>query len=307
MSRLICIAVVLILTVLVSSCGKSPNKPSSTQKDFSEKRAHAVERLLANHLSNGGWVASVTDGELKQDGEALIWSSLAMGHLDCPTGDRIEAALIKPILESGDLQRMDPLGASWENRPLNFDGMSGWFYGVAKRWTRCRSAPLLSAWQAQFSAIDSRGGYLHRAVNVKLPPHWDTTAKAISWAMGVGSMPAQREIDLLTFEAGAWAQAVVTSKAACYRIHLGWLHLATLRDLGFALSPTVFCDAVKKVDMPLERHWCGYRGLEQYVDGFKFNEWDYRHQRCGDWESPDGNGDDTPGIDVIVAIDELTR
>lgn len=296
----------LFMSLLVSGLGCSKHSdPKPSESDHSAARASAVERLMTRHLSNGGWIGNIVDGSLTQDGEALIWSSIAMGHFDCPTGDVIEAALRAPIERTGDLDRMDPVLDSWKDRPLNFDGLAGWYYGVARRWVRCKTAPLKAAWIKQSEAIASRNGKIHRLVDVKLPPHFDTTPKAISWAMGLGSAPDQREIDLMTFEVGSWAQATVSAKAACYRIHLGYLHLSTLRYLGFRVTPTVFCDAVKKVDMPLERHWCGYSGLEDYVSNFQYDLWDYRHQRCGDWETPDGGGEETPALDLITGIDAL--
>ncbi len=56
------------------------------------------------------------------------------------------------------------------------------------------------------------------------------------------------------------------------------------------------------VDIPLIDHKCGRGDLKGWIDAFKFNEWEYRHQRSGKWEQPDGDGDETPGLDLITAI-----
>jgi len=64
-----------------------------------------------------------------------------------------------------------------------------------------------------------------------------------------------------------------------------------------------FCGAAKAADMPTVDHWCSHKDIGEYIDSFEYNQWEYRHQRSGAWETPDGKeGLETPGLDLLVAL-----
>ena len=131
---------------------------------------------------------------------------------------------------------------------------------------------------------------------------------------GLGPKPSKESLKVAAASAATWAAGVVASKSACYRIHLAYLNLKALENLGLPSGRGAFCKATGKlgkpeetaIGMPLIDHWCGRDGLTEWLDDFKPNVWEYRFQRC-EWEKPDGRSYETPGLDYLVAYSELFK
>lgn len=78
--------------------------------------------------------------------------------------------------------------------------------------------------------------------------------------------------------------------------------LQGLEYLSYPIDGASFCDAAKGARIADLEHWCGREGLGEFIQAFKFDEWEYRFQRAT-WETPDGKHNlYTPGLDLIRAI-----
>ncbi len=91
-------------------------------------------------------------------------------------------------------------------------------------------------------------------------------------------------------------------------MNLGFLTLETLEDLGDDISNSGrndFCAATRGVQIATVDEWCGRGGLKDWISNFQFDRYEYAFQRSGSWESPDGNGDKTPALDLLVAMRQV--
>ncbi len=148
---------------------------------------------------------------------------------------------------------------------------------------------------------DEHDGLLNAKADTRLHAGFDRLPRVAAGSTG-------ENVSSLLAQVVAWAAAVNASHAAAFRINLGLLIIETLEDAGYAIPGLYrdgFCQATRGVDIPTVDHWCGRGGLPEFVRDFKYNEWEYRHQRSGSWESPDGGGIETPALDFLVGVDRL--
>ena len=104
-----------------------------------------------------------------------------------------------------------------------------------------------------------------------------------------------------------WAAATLATHAACYRVHLAYRALRTLETLGESVSEQGkerFCAATADAGLANVDWWCRRGDFAPFLAGFVPNAWQYRFQRCTAWEAADGNGDQTPPVDLAEAYFE---
>jgi hypothetical protein len=278
----------IICCLLLFGCAKKePPKVEPTSEE-SATFHEASTRLLAM-TSPAGWVVSRwDDGSIEHTGDSLLWTGMAMGALSCDDGVEPERALLD-MLSSGEVYRHPS-----KPKPVSMDGQLGMFWGIAQRVRRCPETA--ARWADALS----------RYVPENVPQPFLKLLSAVSAEVGLGSPP--RELASLADAVNGWALAVVTSKAAAYRIHLGLLSYETLEAAGVSLpfgAREKFCLVTKGVDMPTVDHFCGRGALKAWADNFTYDSYEYRHQRAK-WEDADGKlGLHTPALDLIVAMREL--
>ncbi len=275
----------LLLTSLLSFGCKPAAKPepiASNPITF----ATAAERMLA--MSDGGWIVSRgTSGEIQHQGDSLIWTSLAMGALDCVSAMGPESSLLAMIdVTGGRLWRHPSLPGEW-----SLDGAIGFYAGVLEHVARCPGT----------KADWARAVRFHAESKPELPPRFQTLLDVTQALLGNGPMPSDTDRGLLAAECVGWAVAAVSQHSAGFRLHLCYL---TLKSMDAPKGREAFCSAVEAAKMPLLEQFCGRPGLSSWVDGFGYNIYEYKHQRA-DWEDPDGNGIETPGLDYLVALRAL--
>lgn len=307
----------LFISLLLIGCG-------SVENPFEKQPEEELERVefdsayarLVHDFTVDGYIVSREDGEPEHTGEAILWAGIAAGALPCDKANRFIHFLAKMSTDNGGyFERWSPLGEKYEDRPINFDGMSGVYFGFAGYLSRCGSNPaIVDAWGMHRAYLEENEGRLHPNIEETYPKAFDSVLQSIDYKLGLrGSEPSKDALTLVSATASGWAAATVASKEACYRIHLGYLQLKALDMLGTPTGRTSFCKATGKlgnpretaIDIPLIDHYCGRQGLEQYLDDFEFDRWEMRHQRCGLWETPDGNGDETPGLDYLIGYSEF--
>ena len=100
------------------------------------------------------------------------------------------------------------------------------------------------------------------------------------------------------------SSAVVESKQPCFRVHLAWLYMAFLNDADVMLESAYngFCYATEKAGLPIIDHWCERIDIDKWINNFEYNVYEYAHQRCPAWETPDAGSLAVPGLDLIFAI-----
>ncbi len=235
-------------------------------------------------LDNGWVVSRFTDGTMRDQGDSLIFTGIAMGALDCARGAVPEAALIKMLDEKhGGVYRHPTIPNEY-----TLDGLLGLWWGVQERTRRCPES--VPTWQAHLKDHE-------RAVKVE--PFFSYALETVMARLGLSSNPTPTERGVLGSEVGGWAVTVVEQRAAAYRLHLGFL---TLSIVNAPQGKQTYCEAVTDAKIPLIEQFCGRAGLSDWISGFAYNRYVYQFQR-GAWESPDGvDGLNTPALDLIMAL-----
>lgn len=299
------------LTALLTleSCGLKP-KPNivDSNEAIIQKYAEAINRL-PRFLSDGIWVVSLTpNGNITNEGDGLIFSGLAMAALPCDgIGRQVSEGLAKAITDSGgQLYRHPTL-----RDKISLDGALGLYRGVLHRVLMCGDG---STWnipiKLHYDYVKSHDYRMNDASEALLEMEFDFILDALAARMGLREAPSTARSAILIAEVTEWARIVLAAKAGCYRVHLGYQVVRMLDELGFEpnkLQRSLFCGAATGGDLPLSDHYCGMGLLLQFIEQFKYNEWEYRHQRCGTFETPDAQGWETPGLDLILAIKEAYK
>jgi hypothetical protein len=277
---------------LVAGCGRAdePGRAEPTDEARAEFDA-AQDRALG--MSDGGRIVSRTpDGALQHTGDSQMMSGLGMAFMDCAHGKVVEDALVSDAGETGGELARHP---SERHRPATVDQALGVWAGIASRLRR--GCPGVERWATVGSLKPFRGeddgfGYLRRLLLHRL---------------GTGSKPNALERQAFETAMSGWPAPVLAKRAACYRVHLAFRGLRTMQVLGESVSDgakAVFCKATDGAGLTNIDHWCGRGDYAAFLAGFVPNRWEYQFQRCQAWESPDGDGDETPGIDHLEALFE---
>jgi hypothetical protein len=295
----------LLTLLFLVSCGsgKQPEKeiPSLAIR---AKYSVAVKRLADKFLEGGWVVARDINGNPEHVGEGLLWTGLWLAAAPCDDSALSDQMLREVIAAlDGALVRYLPLGEYEGGREVTLDGALGLYRGVAERIERCGGgtlwAPVIAAHLKYIEEHDQKFNANSKAT---LDREFTYVLDLLGYRLGVRGKPSTDRLRLLGGQVSAWAAAVVANKAAAYRVHLGFLTLDSAEVMGEKVDWFSFCAASNGVDIPLIDNKCGRGDLKGWIEQFRFNEWEYRHQRSGKWEQPDGHGDETPGLDLITAI-----
>jgi hypothetical protein len=301
---------ILSIAVLLG-CAKAPDadEPEPASPTIAERFADAQDRLASEFIENGWVVSRGTNGEPEHQGDALIWTGLWLGAADCAAALPSELMLRDMIRRhQGALVRYEPLGEYAGGREATLDGALGLYRGIAERVTRCPETrpEWLDIVALHYSYMEASGGHLNPNSDARVIPEFTYVLARLLDHVSGGD-PLHRDgdrVDRLGVQSAAWAMGVAATHAAAFRVHLALLALQTLElsgeDIGRARD--ALCAVTPGMDLPTLDHWCGRGDLAAWVDGFEYDSWEFRHQRAGAWESPDGDGDRTPGLDFLVAI-----
>lgn len=299
--------ILLIFLVLIGCTHQKPD-PSEPGENFDPKPLYDyyVDRL--DDFQEDGWIVSrKEDGSPEHQGDSLLWTGLAIGSLPCDEASDYAERMQDMIKENGGaLVRFQPLGEYENGREISFDGATGLYYGILSHLLACNSVGDWDlVWPIHTDYLSRNYGYLHPNVRVAVEPEFTVLPDMISHLLGRRGRPDSDRIRALEAEATAWVYAVKVAKEPCFRIHLSWLYMKALektKELS-ARGKHLWCVASEGTDIPLVDHWCGRYPISDWK--FTENEWEYRHQRCGGWETPDGDGIKTPGLDLIISYKEV--
>ncbi len=302
---------ILVVCILVG-CGKERKEgatlpASQNLAEFTAKAQEVEERMMRDFTQDGWLVSYDTSGMPVGLGDSLIFTTIAMGVVSCENAAKIMQALgSQLVMTGGAFQRFNPLPQEYVGgREVSYDGETGAMFGWTMAVRRCPAlrGDLGDLWNLHRSFVLANDGRLHpSARDASLVPGLDYAWDYVGHEFGLRGEPHKNR--LIGFEAAllGWAQAVKSSKAACYRVHLGLLHTLTLAKLGAGISKPAkekFCAITRNMDMPLTDWFCERGDPRSWLSSFEYDKWEYRHQRCGAWESPDSRGR-TPGLDFLV-------
>jgi hypothetical protein len=296
-------ALVLTLFLALSACSKEPAERTTSQPsdDAQSSFVAAEDRLVSRFLEDGWVVSRHADGSPEHQGDSLLFTGIALGTLDCAHKHDVEWALAKMLEDlGGGLYRHPSL-----SQKVSLDGALGLYFGLA---TGKKCPDSMVEWGHHLllhrNYLHAHSMKLNEQDSAQLVPEFDYVLDLLASSLGVADQPDDAQARSLETEVSAWALGVKARKAACYRVHLGWLTLRSLEALG-KLSQrgrADFCGVTDGMDLPVIDHWCGRGDLQGWIAGFQENQWEFRHQRCGGWEKPDGQGLETPGLDLLVAM-----
>lgn len=266
----------------------------------------ALTRLVDLGLIDGsGFIVSRYDGDgtAEHQGDSLIWSGVALASMPCAAARPIADGLRDMVsAQQGGLYRHPSLPES-----VSLDGAVGFYYGLADRLKRCGDAADWKETALELDAFaDENGTAINAASDAKLIPEFTFARDAALSMAGARGKPHGSRLATLEAQVVGWAKAAKAAKASCFRIHVGWLALRTAETAGYSLTAAgkaSFCAITDGLSLPIIDHWCGRDGLLSYLDSFQYNQWEYRHQRCPAWETPDGRpGLNTPAVDRLAAL-----
>lgn len=302
---------IFALVLSLAACGTTSDPPDSepATPPVEQRYGQAVSRLMSLHVSDRGYVFTrrAGDGAPKHLGEGGLWSCVAMAHLPCDRAAELVRHWVRNTTErAGRYRRWEPLPDEYEQRPWNFDGETGCQYGLAVYASRCEMADtdlyeLGEAWRLHREATKDDLGS-----GEAMPEAFGFTQRALDHELGLTEHRAPEwRLRAMEVAAASWAWALHPQQAACYRAHLAYRHLRAAERMGYGVLWAGFCAATNGLGLPNVDWRCERPGLREFLDGYVENAWENRMQRCAPpWESEDGNGDDTPGLDLIEALDE---
>jgi len=296
--------IAFLLCILCGACGRADEPSKDIPSDEIRAAYQSVQdRLL--QLSDGGWIVSRDQNNvIKHQGDSLIWTGLALYALDCEHGTASEDVLLGMMTDlNGGLWRHPSLSDK-----ASMDGALGLYRGISWRIEHCEGSK--GKWIAAFSLHDkfSRpSGKLNPNSGAVLPREFTYVRDLLSHRLGLGGDPSNDRLRALEVQIAGWAAAVNAKHAGCFRAHLGYQALKTIQALGGPVSDggkDAFCAATRGMDLPTVDHYCERSDLKVWIANFTYDQWEFRHQRCGSWETPDGKGYKTPALDLAEALKE---
>jgi hypothetical protein len=293
----------LALALCLFACAKpEPLPPSDPTAEAADAYYSTAERLK-EFIDGSGFVVSRfnADGRPEHEGDSLIWSGVALASVPCAVAAPIASGLRDMVATlSGGVYRHPSLPQA-----ISLDGAIGLYYGMADSMKRC-GEDWGTAADSMEAFAEATGDHLNPSGEVKLYPEFTFARDAVLAMAGARGKPHGSRLASLETQVIAWAKAAKVAKASCFRIHVGWLSLRAAELAGYSVTPagkSLFCGLTDGLGLPTIDHWCGREGLLAYLDAFEFDQWEYRHQRCSAWETPDGReGLKTPAIDRLAAL-----
>ena len=295
-------ALLCCLALCIFACASPDDEPKRLEPS-AEVLADYIdtsERLVSSHVDGGRVVARYRDGTPADTGDGLIFGGIALAALPCEIGAELERTLASEIIaRNGVLARHPSLADQ-----VSLDGALGLWYGVADRIARCPGSRDLwrPAIGAHLAFVERNKGRLNPGSSAYVPAEFTYVLDLLAHRLDLRGMPHNDRLHILGAQVGIWARAVTSTRASCFRVHLGWLTLATVDKLGKEAPRGSFCRGSSGGDQPIVDNYCGRASLVDWLAKYKQNEWGYRHQRCGAWETPDGNGREQPWLDKLIAM-----
>lgn len=286
--------------------GRGHREERPVPEDVVQADIMMQERLFASHYQAPFVVSRKPDGSSTHLGEGILWGGVAHYVVPCDRVFEMDTELMGLVERySGGLVRYEPLGEYDGGREITWDGAVGFYLAVADSVTRCDGAGRwASAFAMHMQYLTENGGELYRGSGAVIPPGFDTVRVLIASSLGLRNGPTDDgKAALEAAIVGVVGSLAVRPDEPCYLANLAYLSMMTARMYGVepsAAGREAICEASREFDMPTWDHYCGRRHMKDWLAGWKENEWEFRFQRCGSREKPDGQGYVTPGLDWLL-------
>lgn len=283
-----------ILFLMLGGCGKATKDDDKldVNADLAKKREEVHARFL-NYMPEG-WVVAKRGDEQVKLGDSLIWTGIALAGLDCDKAKEVLEGLTQyASSHNGWLARHPSFGKKTDS----IDGYVGLNWGLIRYAKKCKdlknAAKLYDLTRPHYRALLTEGLYYVL----------DRGDKYFGRA-GITLAPSKTTETLFDAAITGWALGVVEGKKACYKLHLATLMAAFVEESGASVNSNEFCKISKKADLPFTDAYCGNRSkAKDFLQEFKYDEWENRNQRCPAWESENNSGTKLAGIDFLQVYD----
>lgn len=307
----------IITLALLASCAH-PKKPEESvsslpdKEDLSallEKRDAILERFKAFNVEAGYVVSRNPAGDIEHTGDSVLWTGLALTALPCEQGAAIYDQLRNDILRRGGLI------ARWAadpnpSHPSSRDQVRGVMLALVSRAKRCGDIESArEVWRTHMRYVADNNGGLFPGAN---PGYQVTDAFMWPWSVVgeyLGIQPATGSKFVFEAAMSSTAAAILVQKSAGYPIHLATLDAILAYEVGKPISKLGYealCAASSGADLGLTEWYCRRKTALELLTAWKQDEYEYRWQRAA-WETPDGDGHTTPGVDFILLYSLASR
>ena len=277
----------------------------SNLTQWEEKQEMLEKRLMDDFIQEGYIISRNEEFEIKDEGDALLWSGLGLSSLSCENAEIIFEEIADSVdYFEGGLVRIDPLPQSYFNDPTSRDMETGAIFGLTNYYRRCGDERVIHVLQKHYRFINDNG--------FQLFPVGDPTKISITPAFGyymnlmfskyLGVLKPSA-LDKAMYESAVIADSafIKSSLTACFPVHLGTLQLIQMDFIQENVSKTTkrsFCSITEMMDLPLTDWYCNRLSVADFLDQYDLTQ-SYRSQRCLKWEEIDSEGH-FPALDWLL-------
>lgn len=294
----------IIFLAMLAACGGKDGKPKieieyakePAKEDLSSLAARAeTETAELQRWLLAGYVGNFVDGQLVSDQDSLLLTAIGFGVLPCSVGATMfDAVRSSAKARAGALIRTEPPTPGMIGNMTSRDMEVGAMFGLARYAKRCNREAVTELWSGHMSWLGD-SVFLHPDA---IPDRAAITAPirytqwSLSAFLGLRAGPTQFHQVVTENAILVDAVRIVRGREACYPVHLSTLQYLTQFETG--RPPTVtamdgFCAETKAGALPLTEWLCGRLSAREWLTADR-NEWWYAHQKCHDWQQPDGPG-----------------
>lgn len=302
-----CTAVESVLSVAPETNLPQPMDVSA----FTNQAIFMENRLLSEFLLRE-YVISKENDQPTHLGDSLLWTMLAASSLPCgKSKDLLQAISDSVFRNNGLVLRIDPLPSHLGNDPTSRDMEIGFAFGMVLLFRNCPEHRTLikRTWSLHITYVLALS---HSLAKDGIRSKTDITptlryllAEVSHYILGEWDRPSVFDQFLLDTSTNLAALGrAVSHRESCYPVHLTTLTFLVLDIIGSSLGETnkiLFCRSTSGLGLALTDWYCRRPDAFRFLENFKLNEYEYKHQRC-DYEGPDSDpGLESPGVDFLLA------
>lgn len=312
----------LVVAATSAACGShSKPRPSEADalpyedvSDFEPTYARLSAELVGSHL-NAGWVVPTP---AMFDKDSLAFGGAALAAVPCAAGSEVLAGLeAGQAATGGGLVRIYPFGGDMVAKKdyLSRDGVIAASFGLVTIHARCPALASRAAgvWQ---TFLDFNGGDIKQlsqmypgSINSTVTPAMKYIADLTSHVLLGHASPSEESEATWTLATRTTLSTIANAQSACYPVRLSLLeHVMAVRAGRPARDKDVWCSKTASMNIPSADWYCGRASARVFLSQYQPGIWAHRLQRCGAWESPDGEpGIDTGSVDWLEMYDLARR
>ena len=278
---------------------------------FQNEAQQIQDRLLQNFLL-GSYVVSRENKKPTHLGDSILWTMLTAASISCEKAAPLFLGVRDSIEENnGLLLRIDPLPTTLAKDPTSRDMEIGFAFGMTILYKNCLEFrdQIKKVWATHIGYIFSEANALAKdgpRSKIDITPTLRYLLTEVSHYI-IENFERPSVIDQFLLDSSTNISALgraISRKESCYPIHLTTLTYLTLDIIGSSVGESnkmLLCKTSKGLGLTLTDWYCKRSHVLTFLEKFKLNEYEYKHQRC-DYEQPDVDpGIESPAVDYLVA------